>query len=94
MEKASVDELRETIRRVHGCESKWVESVPVTETFWRGEVQVFQLLDHPTAERCYAWSQQVGREKRNHAVLHGATVDSAPLAVRATIAARERTRVL
>jgi hypothetical protein len=94
MDKAGVDELREAIRKVHGCDSRWVEQVPVRETYWTGEVHVFDLIGHPTAARCYAWSQPVGRERRIHAVLHGATVDSAAQAVRATIAARERTRVL
>jgi hypothetical protein len=65
----------------------------VREAYFTGEVQVFQLVGHPTAERCYAWSQAVGRERRVHAVLYGATVDTAAKAVRATIAARERTRV-
>jgi hypothetical protein len=93
METAGVEELREAIKRVHGCDSRWVQTVPVLETYFTGEVHVFELIGHATAERCYAWSQPVGRERRIHAVLHGATVDSAPLAVRATIAARERTRV-
>jgi hypothetical protein len=93
MPPADLDALRETIKAVHGCDSAWVESVSVQEPYFKGEVQVFQLSGHPTAERCYAWSQAVGRERRIHAVLHGTTVDSAAQAVRATIAARERTRV-
>ena len=93
MDEVGIDALRESIKEVHGCDSRWVESVPVRETYWTGEVQVFQLIGHATAERCYAWSQLAGRERRLHAVLHGATVDSAAQAVRATIVARERTRV-
>jgi hypothetical protein len=93
MDAAGVDALREAIRGVHGCDSAWVEGVRVQEPFWTGEVQVFQLFGHPNAQRCYAWSQVAGRERRIHAVLHGATVDSAAQAVRATIVARERTRV-
>lgn len=28
---------------------------------WKGEVQVFALVGHPTAERCYAWSSRMMR---------------------------------
>ena len=93
MEASALDALRETIRKVHGCDSRWVATVHVAETYWTGEVQVFQLIGHATAERCYGWSQPAGRERRLHVVLHGATVDSAAKAVRATIAARERTQL-
>jgi hypothetical protein len=93
MDEAILEALREAIRTVHGCDSRWVESVSVKEPYWTGDVQVFRLIGHATADRCYAWSQQAGRERRHHAVLHGATVGNASQAVRATIAARERTRV-
>jgi hypothetical protein len=93
MDEAGVDALREAIKRVHGCDSRWVESAPVRDAYWTGEVQVFQLIGHATADQCYAWSQLTGRERRVHAVLHGATVGNATQAVRATIVARERTRV-
>ncbi len=93
MDEATVDALREAIKRVHGCDARWIESAPVRESFWTGEVQVFQLIGHAVADRCYAWSQQVGGERRIHAVLRGATVEDAAQAVRATISARERTRV-
>jgi len=59
----------------HGCDSSWIESVPVTETFngalvWEGEVQVFNLLDHATAKRAYAWSHATaGAKRRFYAVL-------------------------
>ena len=65
-------ELTLAIRDLHGCDSTWVESVPVTETFqgqtvWDGTVEVFVLRGHPTATRCYAWSHAVdGSEKRRY----------------------------
>ena len=66
------------IRDLHGCDSARVESVPATETFqgqiaWDGTVEVFDLIDHPTVTRCYAWSHAVdGSEKRRYvAALHG-----------------------
>jgi len=56
-------ELQDVIRRLHGVESKHVESVPVKETFqgqtvWEGDVEVFDLADHPKASRVYAWSHE------------------------------------
>lgn len=81
---------------MHGCESTWVESVPVTETFkgevvWQGSVQVFTLTGHPTATRCYAWSHvTTGTKRRFVAVLHSPPVDSPAKAVQAAIASSVR----
>ncbi|MCU1264741.1 MAG: hypothetical protein JWM21_1059 [Acidobacteria bacterium] len=56
-----IEELQDVIRRLHGTESTHVETVPVVETFngqtiWEGEVEVFDLHEHPTASRLYAWA--------------------------------------
>ena len=56
-----IDELQNVIRDLHGTEATHVETVPVKETFqgqtvWEGEVEVFDLTDHPKASRVYAWS--------------------------------------
>ena len=89
--------LREAIKNLHGCDSFWVESVPVTEAFegqvvWKGMVDVFDLIDHPTASRCYVWSHAVeGSENRRFvAVLHQWPVDSPETAVRAAIVQEQR----
>ncbi len=79
------------IQTKHGARSKYVETVPVVETFrgktvWEGDVLVFELLDHPTAPRCYAWSV----DGRITAVLHEPPVDNPSAAVRAAIAAQHR----
>ena len=55
---------RPNIGDLHGCESTWIESVLATETFegqtlWDGTIEVFELIDHPTSTRCYAWSHAV-----------------------------------
>jgi len=92
-----VEALKEAIRNLHGCGAVWVESVPVMETFqgetvWEGTVQVFDLVNHPTAKRCYAWSYLVddtGRQKF-FAVLHQGPIDSPQAAVRAAIVAEYR----
>lgn len=91
--ETSIQALAEAIRGLHGCEAKWVESVPVKETFqgktvWEGVVQVFDLIGHPTAARCYAWSyvtdEKTGKRKFV-AVLHQGPVDSPLNAVRAAV---------
>lgn len=56
-----IDELKDVIRDLHGTEATHVETVPVKETFqgqtvWEGDVEVFDLADHPKASRVYAWS--------------------------------------
>ena len=88
--------LKLAIKDLHGCEASWVEAVPVKETFqgqtiWEGTVQVFDLIDHPTASRCYAWSHATEGERRRFvAVLHQPPVDSPVEAVRAAIVQERR----
>jgi hypothetical protein len=91
--EAPVPELQEAIRHMHGCESSFVEAVPVTELFegrpaWQGVVNVFDLLGHPTASRAYAWSYMSDEGRRRFvAVLHAGPVTSPQTAVTAAIVA-------
>jgi hypothetical protein len=57
------------------------------ERAWEGDVYVFALEGHPTAQRAYAWSVPVhGSERRRfYAVLHKGPIDSPEKAVRAAI---------
>jgi hypothetical protein len=88
-----LEELRDAIRRIHGTESEHVESVAVKETFqgktvWEGMVEVFDLKDHPTAARVYAWAHETDdpRNPRRHVtVLKLHPITSARDAVRAAI---------
>lgn len=86
-----IAELQDVIRKLHGVESKHVESVPVKEEFqgktvWEGVVEVFELIGHPKASRLYAWSHDADGQKKKHiTVLHLAPVDSPRMAVRAAI---------
>lgn len=55
-----IDELRATIRRIHRCEASHTRSEAVKEVIngqvlWDGKVEVFALLGHDHALRCYAW---------------------------------------
>ncbi|HEY3806084.1 MAG TPA: hypothetical protein VGL61_25955 [Kofleriaceae bacterium] len=97
MDDAGIPALQDAIRHMHGCESNWIESVPViesvtidggTSTVWEGEVQVFELLGHSKAKRGYAWSHETSAGKRKfYAVLGLGPVVDAATAVRASIAA-------
>lgn len=58
--KAYIERLQGVIAHLHGCDSTWVEAVPVHEVFegktvWKGTVQVFNLAGHPKAKRAYGW---------------------------------------
>ena len=88
-----LEELRTAIRRLHGVEATHLESVPVKETYqgktvWEGVVEVFELVEHPTATRLYAWTHDTddsNRPRRHVTVLHSHPIKSARDAVRAAI---------
>lgn len=90
-----VESLRQAIRRLYGCVSKHSSSIPVKETFngqtvWDGVVEVFDLIDCPNANRCYAWSYAEGKETKYYVVLEIPPVNSAKTAVQASIVADHR----
>ena len=92
-----IGELQDVIRKLHGAESKHLESVSVKETFqgktvWEGVVEVFELIGHPKASRAYAWAHDGERPKESSvAVLHVAPITSAAEAVRAALIQEFRT---
>jgi hypothetical protein len=54
MDDAGLPAVIDAIRHLEGCAATWVESVPVRDTHerqtvWEGDVQVFDLVDHPRA---------------------------------------------
>ena len=93
MPEHSLAEFREAIRRDHDCNSFWVEAMHVTETrqgevVWEGEVEVFLLWGHLTAEHAYAWPcKMVDGQTQLISVLHEGSVDSAEAAIRAALEA-------
>ena len=59
--KAYIERLAGVIDHLHKCKATWIESVPVHEVFqgqtaWKGDVEVFELVNHPKAKRCYGWT--------------------------------------
>jgi hypothetical protein len=96
----SIDDLVKVISDLHGAKPTYVETVPVTETFqgkivWEGDVEVFDLENHPKAERVYAWKHLTGDDDegtRYVTVLHIPPVDSAQTAVKLAIVQEYRER--
>ena len=87
-----IEELRDVIKRLHGVDSKHVESVPIKETFegktiWEGIVEVFELHGHPRAPKAYAWAYETDNPKkpRHVTVLHIPPAVSPETAVRTAI---------
>jgi hypothetical protein len=88
MNDVTLSTFQKAIRATHGAEAQFISRERVSERFqgepvWEGEVLVFELKDHPTATRCYAWEV----DGKVTAVLHQGPVDSPLAAVRAAILA-------
>jgi len=85
--------LQVAVSQLHNCGAVWRSTVPVHEVFngqtvWQGEVEVFDLNDHPKAKHAYAWSHREGKDdagERFVAVLEIPPIESAVTAVRASI---------
>jgi hypothetical protein len=56
-------------------------------TIWKGNVEVFDLKEHPSAKNCYAWKHDDGERARIYTILGNELIDSAQQAVRAMICA-------
>jgi hypothetical protein len=91
--------LQLAIEEKHKCRAVHRESVHVHETLesrivWTGDVEVFDLTDHPDATICYAWSHREkgpssgilkSEDMRLITVLGKRPVNSPQMAVRAAI---------
>ena len=90
-----LDKLARAISQLHNCGAIHRETVAVNEIFegqtvWKGEVEVFDLTDHPKTNRAYAWSRRdnVNDETERYVtVLELPPVISPVAAVRASIMA-------
>ena len=83
--------LRSAVEREYKCKAKHADYVHVIlkEALvkpWEGIVEVFDLVGHPEAKRCYAWRELDGTNVKCITVLDIAPVTSPELAVRAAIA--------
>ncbi len=90
--------LQLEVEHLHNCGAIWRESLAVHEVFrgqtaWKGNVEVFDLHNHPKSKRAYAWSHLDGQKderERFVAVLELPPVDSAKTAVQVSIMADAR----
>lgn len=88
--KEYIERLQMVMNQLHGCDSKWLESVPVHEVFrgqtvWQGTVEVFALTGHPKAKRAYGWHHRAGpddQDERFVTVLELPPVNSPQTAVK------------
>lgn len=90
-----IEELKNAIRVVHGCESLHVSTSRVVskfegETAWDGEVETFDLVGHSKAKRCHAWGYEDNGHLHTTAVLELPPIDSASSAVDVAIAEKAR----
>ncbi|MEO5957948.1 MAG: hypothetical protein ABIR80_02440 [Opitutaceae bacterium] len=94
-----ISELRDTIRRLHRCQASHTRTEAVKEVvngqvLWDGKVEVFALLGHDNALRCYAWGHlNDASEWEVTTVLAIPPVISASTAVLAAVAAKIKAQV-
>jgi hypothetical protein len=94
----NIEELAGVIRKLHGVNATYVESVPVKEvwqgkTIWDGVVEVFNIHGHPKTHRAYAWSHATddpSNPVQHVTVLHIPPAITPLMAVRTAIAAEVR----
>jgi hypothetical protein len=88
-----ISSLKEVVQYLHKCQAVFYETVPVDEKFdgrtvWKGDVEIFTLVGHPRARRCFAWLHDDGKSTRYVALLESLAIASPEMAVRAMIAFR------
>lgn len=97
---SDLEDIKTVIENLHGCKPTHIETVPITEVFqgnivWQGDVEVFDLDNHPKANRVYAWSHLAGendQQRRYLTVLQIPPVDSPETAVKLAIVQEYRER--
>lgn len=89
--------LQNAVWQLNSCESRYLETVTVSESFqgfqehtdWQGDVAVFEIYGHPKAQKAYASGcAAVNKEPRYVVVLEIPPVNSPQTAVQAAIAAQ------
>ena len=96
MTGTSLEAYKRAIKHLHRCYATFDRFCPVTvhlddDTTWQSFIAVFDLLGHPSAERCYIWPDHEGSHAwRYSAVLHGNGIESAEDAVLWVIAEQKK----
>jgi hypothetical protein len=88
--KQRVEKLQDAIELGHHCRAEHVDSSLVTDMsggkVWEGLVEIFELVGHESAGRCYAWFAKDGSRSQPVMVLELPPVRSPQTAVRAALA--------
>ena len=71
-----IQQLRQAVRDLHGCDSIHIGSEPVSAWFqgrpvWDGTVATFELIGHPQAKFAYAWRHEADSDGRSCAAVLG-----------------------
>jgi len=71
--KKYIERLAMVVEHLHKCAATHRATVPVHEIFrgqtvWQGDVEVFDIKDHPKAKRAYGWSHRDGPDDPGRAV--------------------------
>jgi hypothetical protein len=96
MSELEIDRLKKAVEKKYGHAATFAEKIPVSvngdQPRFEGMVHVFDLAEHPTAARAYAWWTDGQSGRRYHAELHFQSIDSAHAAVEAMTRRRVRRR--
>jgi hypothetical protein len=88
-----IERIKNAVEKQESCRAKHIESLRVQEKWidevaWDGVVETFDLLNHPTTQRVYAWERwEPGEEPRYTIIPSVPPVNSARDAVQAAILA-------
>ena len=90
--------LQEAIRKSHGCDSTFLQSETVQESFngmdiWEGEVHTFQIKHPSGADKCYAWAESDTPGAEITTVLGTGPITSAKKAVQAALVADIKSKI-
>jgi len=89
-----LNNLLEAIEKTHGLKAKYLQTVPIVESFqgkpiWAGEVEVFEVA-HPNTTKVYAWGYDENGRSQCVAVLGLDPVKGPQEAVKAYLVAQSR----
>jgi hypothetical protein len=83
--------MRRAVQAMHGCAAEHLQSTLVQEvqdghTLWTGQVEIFRLSGHHTADRAYVWTQREDAGERYVSVLNLPPITCAREAVQMVLA--------
>ena len=91
MTQLYLENLRDAVTAMHGCDCSHLETSTVIEqvegkTIWSGKVETFDLRGHEDATQAFGWAWEEGGEPKYIAVLNVPPINDPSDAVKAAIA--------